>query len=147
MSKAFVAASEDATVGRNQKSNDFKAKFFLCYCKIIADYNKSFGTSYSVWNAKSIWNRFRKISRLVLKLVGTVESVGDPPSGDTDCEEYDKQLKLTYIGCQPEAKNIYDNVLVSMEFLKDKPKWKRYQQKEDEAAAASKKKAEWPEGT
>jgi hypothetical protein len=44
--KAFIAASEDATVGTDQKSTDFKVKMFEIYCSLIDEQNESFGTSY-----------------------------------------------------------------------------------------------------
>ena len=87
--KAWIATSEDATVGANQKGATFKAKFLLNYTHLLKDYNKTMGTKHGVRTAGSLHNRFGRLSRLVLKFLAIQEQMGKPPSGDTDREIYD----------------------------------------------------------
>ena len=78
--KAWVATSEDATVGSNQKGSAFKAKFLLNYTKLLNDYNKNMGTKHSTRTATSCHNRFAKMSRFVLKYLSIEEQMGKPPT-------------------------------------------------------------------
>jgi hypothetical protein len=141
--KAFMRTSEDSIVGANQRSNQFKAKFFEEYKRLIKDVNGRLGTSFPDRTQASAFNRFKKMSRLALKLIGCKASVGDPPSGDTEREEWDKAVKKAFVTRNANAKNIIENVYTCKNFLEEFPKWRTYE--EDDQAAANKKRSR-PEG-
>lgn len=145
--KAFIATSEDPVVGTNQRSGDFKNKFHLNYVSLIREYNDGYGTAYGDRNGLSALNRFKKMSRFVLKFIGTEESAGDPPSGDTGREEHDKLVKETYLSRYPEAVNMVEAVIHCKDFLINSPKWRTYQQGEEESAETKKRERERPVGT
>jgi hypothetical protein len=44
--KSFVRASEDGTVGTDQKSSDFKIKMFEVYVRLLTEHNREFGSNY-----------------------------------------------------------------------------------------------------
>ena len=79
--KAWIATSEDATTGSNQKGATFKAKMLLNYGHLLKDYNKTMGTSHGLRTAGSCHNRFGRLSRFVLKYTAIEEQMGKPPSG------------------------------------------------------------------
>jgi hypothetical protein len=116
--RAFIAASEDPVVGTNQKSADFKNKLHANYVHPITEYNDSYGTNYALCPSISAFNRFKKVSRFVLKLIGIEESSGPPPSGDTGIEEFDRQVKQAFLTRYPECTNF-----VKISFLV-KPSWR-----------------------
>jgi hypothetical protein len=80
--KAFVATSEDVTVGTDQKGTEFKVKMFSTYCSLVHEHNNDFDTHYQTRMGHSNFLRFKKISKYVLKYIGIEEAAGDPPSGD-----------------------------------------------------------------
>ena len=137
--KGWIATSEDATVGANQKGATFKAKFLLNYTHLLKEYNKTFGTKHSVRTAGSCFNRFGRLSRLVLKFLAIEEQMGKPPSGDTDRKLYDTKCKDVFLQRHSDAANILDSVLACKVVLGEHPKWKSYQIEED---ADSKKRAD-----
>jgi hypothetical protein len=109
--KAFVVASEDGTVGTDQKGNEFKLKMFEIYCQLLKEHNEEFMTQYTFCASHSNYQRFKVISRLVLKYIGVEEASGDPPSGDTNRIEWLKEIKETFLKRHPDAKNKLENVL------------------------------------
>ena len=129
--KAWIATSEDATTGANQKGATFKAKFLLNYTHLLKEYNKTMGTHHEVRTAGSCHNRFSRLSRLVLKFLAIEEQMGKPPSGDTDREIYDTKCKDVFLQRHPDAANILDSILVCKELLCQHPKWKSYQTEEE----------------
>jgi hypothetical protein len=139
--KAFISALEDAVVGTNQKSADFKNKFHANYSLLITEYNDSYGTKYSLRTSVSAFNRFKKISKYVLKFIGVKESNGPPPSGDTGREEFDKQVKQIFLARYPECANFVENIVGCKMFLEDKPKWKTYQEDEENTQEERSKKS------
>jgi len=85
--KAFIATSEDPIVGANMKDSGFKSKLNENYHVLLKEYNRAYGTTYAKrTNVSSLHNRFKKISRLVLKLIGIEAAMGTIPSGDNDAE-------------------------------------------------------------
>ena len=146
--KAWIATSEDATVGANQKGATFKAKFLLNYSHLLKDYNKIMGTSHGLRTAGSCHSRFGRLSRLVLKYIAIEEQMGKPPSGDTDRDIYDTKCKDVFLQRHSDASNILDSVLVCKEVLRGHPKWRSFQSEEDSDAKkrAENKKAR-PQGT
>jgi hypothetical protein len=129
--KAFIAASDDATVGTDQKSAEFKLKMFENYCKLIDEHNEAFDTSYLYRQGHSNFLRFKRISKYALKWIGIEESAGDPPSGDTEKIEWLKQIKETFLQRHPDGKNILENVLFCKEFLQESPKWRSFEESQD----------------
>jgi hypothetical protein len=138
--RAFIAASEDAVVGTNQRSADFKNKFHLNYVALIREHNSMFQTRYTDRTGGSAFNRFKKISMFVHKYHGILESSGEPPSGDTGKEEYYKMAKETFLQRYPEARNLADNVITCYDVLHAHPKWQSFSEEEDEAANGNKRK-------
>jgi hypothetical protein len=126
--RAFIAASEDAIVGTNQRSADFKNKFHLNYVHLICEHNDMFGTHYTDRSGASAFNCFKKISMFVHKYHGILESSGEPPSGETGKEEYYKMAKETFLQRYPEARNMADNVISCYDVLHGHPKWQSFSQ-------------------
>jgi hypothetical protein len=141
--RAFVAASEDANVGTDQKSADFKLKMFEYYCKFINEYNDNFGSSYVLRQGHSNYQRFKKISKFALKWIGIEESAGDPPSGDTEKILWLKGIRDTFLERHQDGKNILENVLYCKEFLQQSPKWRSF----EESAEGDGNKRKRPAGT
>jgi hypothetical protein len=135
--KAFVATSEDATVGTDQKGAEFKVKMFDVYCKLINDHNKKFQTSYNFRMGHSNFQRFKKISRFALKWIGVEEAAGEPPSGDTDKIEWLKNCKDTFLAQNPDGRSVLENVLFCKDFLQECPKWRPFEESNEAAAAAA----------
>jgi len=96
--KSFVVTSDESIVGSNQKSADFKAKMLQNYNKLIANYDGMHHQSYPTRkNQNSLLNRFKAHSRLVLKMLGIKETMGEPPSGDTDREKFNQMIRDTWV--------------------------------------------------
>jgi hypothetical protein len=140
----FVRASEDATVGCNQRTNQFNAKFWDEYKNLIKIANDRMGTSFGFRTKASAYNRSKKMSRFALKLIGCEKSAGDPPSGDTGKEEWEKSVRKIFVTRNPDGKNMVENIYMVKIFLQDFPKWQAYE--EEDTANAAKKRAR-PEGT
>jgi hypothetical protein len=133
--KAFVAASEDATVGTDQKGSDFKLKMFEIYCKLITEHNKKYETRYNFRMGHSNFHRFKKISKFTLKWIGVEEAAGEPPSGDTDKIEWLKNCKETFLLQNPDGKTVLESVLFCKEFLEECPKWRPFEESNDQTYA------------
>lgn len=132
LARAWIATSEDAVVGANQRHGDFKKKFNESYYQLVKQCNDTVGSSYPLTRGdNSAHNRFRKISRLCLKLIGIEKAVGDPPSGDTQKEEWDLRVKELFFKKNPDGKNILENILAARSFLGDHPKWIAYEESEE----------------
>ena len=129
--KAWIATSEDASTGANQKGAAFKAKFLLNYSSLLSDFNRTFGTEHEVRTATSCHGRFGRLSKFVLKFLAIQEQMGKRPSGDTDGEVYDAQCKELFLQRHSEATNILDSIVMCKELLGDHPKWKSYQTGEE----------------
>jgi hypothetical protein len=147
LSKAFVAASEDGTVGTDQKGTEFKLKMFQLYCTLLNEHNQEFGTHYQYRMGHSNYLRFKKISKYTLKYIGVEEASGEPPSGDTERIEWLKQVKETFLKRYPEAKNILENVLYCKPFLQDCPKWRSYEDNNLEEKEGNNKTTSRPAGS
>jgi hypothetical protein len=132
--KSFVRASEDGTVGTDQKSSDFKIKMFEVYVRLLTEHNREFGSNYPFRQGHSNYQRFKRISRFVLKYIGVEEISGDPPSGDTEKIEWLKQVKETFLQRNPDGKNLLENVLFCKPFLEESPKWRAFEEGNDENA-------------
>lgn len=131
LARAWVATGEDAVVGTNQRTGDFKKKFNEAYYLLVKGTNDSVGTTYPLNRGdNSAYNRFRKISRLCLKLIGVEKTVGDPPSGDTEKIEWDKRVKQLFFKQNPDGKNTLENIMAARSFLGDHPKWISYEESE-----------------
>jgi hypothetical protein len=52
--KAFIATSEDATVGTDQKGADFQKKMHDNYSTLLKNYNNTNGTDYSPRRYKAV---------------------------------------------------------------------------------------------
>jgi hypothetical protein len=130
--KAFVAASEDPVVGTDQKGNDFQDKMHEAYKQLLENYNSDNGTRYSERKSSSNFNHFKKFSKYMLKYVGIEQSAGDPPSGDSDREEWLQGCKDTFCERYPEGKNLLDSLLYCQEFLQESPKWEAFERKKEE---------------
>ena len=122
--KAFIQASEDSVLGANQRSNQFKTGFFEEYKKLVVTMNERCGTFYVEQTQASAFNRFKKMSRLALKLIGRENSAGDPLSGDNDKNEWEKQVRKTFVTRNPDANNFVENVYTCKHFLQNFPKWR-----------------------
>jgi hypothetical protein len=136
--KAFIAASEDGTVGADQKCSDFKLKMFELYCKLIDAHNQALGTKYQYRMGHSNYLRFKKISKFTLKYLGVLEAAGDPPSGDNDKVEWLKEIKETFLQRNPDAKNLIENILFCREILEKSPKWRPFEEGNEDQAAKNK---------
>jgi hypothetical protein len=136
--KAFIAASEDGTVGADQKGSDFKLKMFELYCKLIDEHNRVLGTKYQYRMGHSNYLRFKKISKFTLKYLGVLEAAGDPPSGDNDRVEWLKEIKETFLQRNPDAKNVVENILFCKEILEKSPKWRPFEEGNEDQAASKK---------
>jgi hypothetical protein len=143
--QSFVAASQDGTVGTDQKASDFMLKMFESYCKLVDAHNKKNNTRYDYRQGHSNYSRFKKLSKFVLKLIGIEESAGDPPTGDNDLAEWNEQCKETFLQRHPDGKPIFDNIMYVKDFLQECPKWRPF---EEQASAISDriKKKQRPEG-
>lgn len=140
--RAFIAASEDETVGTDQKSADFQKKMQENYVALLREHNSTNGTNYPNRAAHSNYARFRKVSKYLLKYKSCEETAGDPPSGDNDKIEWLKCIKETYYHRNPtsEAKNILENILYCKDFLYRSPKWQAFEENNDEGSGGSAKK-------
>jgi hypothetical protein len=143
--KAFVGASEDATVGTDQKGSDFKLKMFEIYRKLIDEHNQTWSTKYQYRMGHSNYHRFKKISKYLLKYIGIEEAAGDPPSGDTDRIEWLKEIKETFLQRNPDAKNILEDLLFCKPYLEESPKWRSFEENNTEVQEQAAKKAR-PDG-
>jgi hypothetical protein len=127
--RAFIAAaSEDANVGVDQKSVEFKAKMFEIYCKLIDEMNETQGSTYVHRQSHSIFLCFKKVSKYALKWIGIEESAGDPPSGDMEKIEWLKGIRATFMERHPDGKNMLENVLFGKESLQESPKWRSFEE-------------------
>jgi hypothetical protein len=138
---AWIATSEDSVVGTNLKSSDFKEKFHRRYVLLIEKYNQQMKTCYGPRNASGCFNRFRKLSRGLLKLLGTENSIGSPPSGDSEREQWDSKVKELFLKRHPDYVKMVDSITFSKDILGDKPKWRAYQDEEEREGEQDKKKA------
>lgn len=127
---AFVAASEDAAVGTNQKSADFKKRVHELYIALVTDSNNKAKTTYNFRTALSVFNRFKRLSKLVLKFIA-VEEMSQKPSGDNGEELYAQLCRKTFIDRYPSEVNMVEHIVSAAEFLRDKPKWRLWQTSED----------------
>ena len=75
---------------------NFKKTFHLNYASLISQYNAQFGTSYDTRQVTHIVNRFKKMSRLVIKYIGAVTAAGDPPSGDTERDLFHQKSERSF---------------------------------------------------
>jgi hypothetical protein len=139
LAMAFIKGSEDPTVGTDQKSVDFKSKMFEFYCRLIDEHNGKFGTSYQYRQGHSNYLRFKKISKFTLKFIGIEEAAGDPPTGDNDRAEWEKNVKETYCERHPDGKNILESVLNCKDFLQESPKWRPFEESSDRASKRTKR--------
>ena len=137
---AWIGTSEDATVGTNMRTSDFKDKFHARYVLLITRHNNEMGSDYSNRNATGCYNRFKKISRGVLKYIGTENSVGSPPSGDTDKEKWNEKVQEMFLKRHPDFVKIVDTIQAAKEILGDKPKWRAFQDEEESSEGAKKAK-------
>jgi hypothetical protein len=126
--QSFVAASEDGTVGTDQKASDFMLKMFEIYCKLLDAHNKKNNTKFEYRQGHSNFSRFKKLSKYVLKLIGIEETAGDPPTGDNDLNEWREKCKETFIQRHPEAKPLFDNVVFVKDYLQECPKWRPFEE-------------------
>ena len=70
--KAFVAASEDPRVGTWQKRADFKKRALEVHIALVTDHNSKLRTECTTQRtANALFTRFKRLSKLVLKLIGT----------------------------------------------------------------------------
>jgi hypothetical protein len=106
--KAFVATSEDAVVGSDQKGPEFIEKMHELYCTLIGQHNNENGTRYNERKSTSNFNHFKKFSKYALKYIAIKEAAGDPPSRDNDKQEWLAACKETFNDRYPEAKNLLD---------------------------------------
>ena len=137
--KAYVRVSEDPVSGVGQKATDFKAQIHVEYVKMVKSHNARYNTSYAERSANSVFNRFKKMSRFSLKLIGIEIQIGDPPSGDTDKDEWEKQIKEAFVERVVEAGNMYESVIACKLFLEGIPKWRTWQEEEGRREEAGKK--------
>lgn len=145
--KAWIAASEDAKTGVSQKGDVFKTSVYANYVYLLKKYNTSHGTRYYVDRGKdSIMNRFKKLSKYVMKYIG-IEETTDKPSGDNALEEYERLCRETFLARYPTEATILENVIACKEIVIDKPKWKKYQTDEDEKADKPDEKPKRPTGS
>jgi hypothetical protein len=145
--RAFVSASEDATVGTDQNAAEFKVKMQENYVRLLDALNKKNATRYPYRMGHSNFARFKKISKLLLKYIGIEEAAGDPPSGDNDRIEWDNNCKEAFIEQNPDGKNVLDNVLFCKEFLQSCPKWRPFEENNATVGANIKRKKERPVGS
>ena len=127
---AWVGTSEDATVGTNMKTTEFKEKFHQRYATLIQKHNNEMFTDYSTQNATRCYNRFKKISHGLLKYLGTENSVGSPPSGDTDKEKWNEKVEQLFLKRFPEFIKLVETIQACKDILGDKPKWRAFQDEE-----------------
>lgn len=126
--KAFVAASEDAVVGTNQKGDVFQKKIWHKYCQLIKNYNQNYKASLEYRTPKSCFNRFKRLSKLALKMIG-IKNVQPKKSGDNG-EECERLCKKAFCDRNDKDKGLVDTVWNCVIFLEDKPKWKSWQMNE-----------------
>jgi hypothetical protein len=143
---AWIGTSEDATVGTNMKTADFKEKFHNRYATLIDKYNNDMKTDYCHRNSSGCYNRFKKISKGLLKYLGTENSVGSPPSGDTDKEKWNEKVQQLFLKRYPEFVKLLESIQACKDVLGDKPKWRAFQDEEEMDEGNSKKRSR-PEGT
>jgi len=143
MAKAFVATSEDNIVGSNQKSSDFKSKMLVNYNELIRKYNRLFSQQCVLRsNQNSLFSRFKSHSRMVLKMIGIEETMGAPPSGDTDRERFNQMIKDTWAKRNPDDCKLVDTIWALKLALSKHPKWRKFQTDEDAADDVKRKKRE-----
>ena len=116
------------------------------YVKMVKSHNSRFNSSYAERSANSVFNRFKKMSKFSLKLIGIESQTGDPPSGDTDKEEWEKKVKDAFLERVPDAGTLYEAVVACKLFLEGIPKWRTYQEEEDKREETGKKRVR-PSGT
>ena len=71
-----------------------------------------------------------------MKLLGIVETAGDPTSNDTEKEEFDCLVKETFLAHYPEAVNIIESVYTAQKELEEKSKCCAFQEDEDKPKQA-----------
>jgi len=141
--KAFIATSEDPIVGANMRDAGFKAKLNDNYNTLIKEHNRTHGTSHSKRNnVSSLHNRFKKLSRLVLKLIAIEDAMGEVPSGDNDAEIYCAKCREMFIKQNPDGASIVESIGGCKAILEEHPKWRSHADDEDDRKkkAAEKKK-------
>lgn len=113
---AFVAASKDAAVGANQKSADFKKRVHELFIALVTDSNNDAKTAYNFRTSLSVFNRFKRLSKLVLKFTA-VEEMSQKPSGDSANELCAQLCRKTFIERCPGEVNTMDSVVACSDFL------------------------------
>jgi hypothetical protein len=68
-----------------------------------------------------------------MKYIAIKKTAGDPPSGDSNREEWLSACKETFNERHPDGKNLLDSILVCQEFLQESPKWEAFERKKNEA--------------
>jgi len=143
MAKAFVATSEDNVVGSNQKSADFKAKMLLNHNDLVTKHNRLFAQQRVLGsNQNSLFSRLKGHSRMALKMIGIEETMGDPPSGDSDRERFNQLVKDTWTKRNPDDAKLVETIWVMRIVLSKHPKWRKFQTDENASDEAKKKKHE-----
>ena len=98
---------------------------------LVTEHNKAMNTLHENRTRDALFNRFKKLSRIVFKLIGIMETA-PKFSGDNSQEKYDELCKKTFIERFPEDSGFLDTVWNCQSFLRDKPKWRSWQKKEIE---------------
>ena len=143
--EAFIAASEDAADGTDQCSAEFQEKIHSKYKRLLSEYNRAHGSCYNERKAHSIFNQFKKLSRLVLKYKAVEDQAGVVPTGDNDRAVFLNKIKETFMKRHSkEVGNMIDQVLYSKDVLSDNPKWSDF---EAELAKKNTKRKGRPEGS
>lgn len=132
ISRAFLSASEDGRVGADQKGGEFEKKMHTNFTILLEEANEHAGVVYPFRSPSSLYNRFKKLSKLLLKLIGTEKTCGDPPSGDSDRDQWTKKALETYVLRHKDAKNIIENLQSVKPILEGHPKWTSFEKEEEE---------------
>jgi hypothetical protein len=132
LAQSFIATSEDAIVGTDQKGADFQEKMHVNYKRIVADHNRVNNTRYHDRKCTSIFTQFKKLSAAVLKFIGVEDNAGEPPTGDNDRAIWQQGINETFSDRFPHFKNMLDSVLYCKDTLQDSPKWEAFEKKKEE---------------
>ena len=149
--KAFIAASEDPTVGTYQKGGTFQVNMHRIYCKFLdehekissslfesvpSSHNQVLPASFNRRTNKSIYERFKNvISPRVAKFIAITE-VTPRESGKNDQDFYE-QCKMLY--SEQTTYGDFEPFKPCCEYLMMKPKFASWREMQDPATGKVKK--------
>lgn len=117
----------------SQKGNDFKKIIHQICIALCSNGNTKFRAQCGHRSAASLFTWFKKLSECVGKFLGA-EAMSQKPSGDSADKLWMQLCRKTWAERNPEDVNLVDSVVACIDFPHDKPKWRVWQNNEEEEA-------------